>query len=86
MKKTTKKIDKIVTWVIIWTAVASMIWLSQTKKWKEITWEIKEKSKELWTEVKKKSSSFFSNVNQFYWKTFLTILKIFNKKNKKWEK
>lgn len=55
MKKSAKKIDKIVTWLIIWTAIASMIWLSQTKKWKEITNDLKEKSLELKDEVVKKT-------------------------------
>ena len=67
VKKSAWKIDKIVTWVIIWTAVASMVWLSQTKKWKEVT-----------KDIKQKSSWFFSRINKFFWKTTLFILKIFN--------
>ncbi len=34
---TIKKLDKIITWIIIWWAVASAVWLSKTKKWKEIS-------------------------------------------------
>ncbi len=50
-----RKIDKIVTWVIVWTAVASMVWLSKTKKWKKITQKLWEKG----TWLFKKSYSYF---------------------------
>lgn len=69
MKKSVKKLDKIITWVVIWTAVASMVWLSQTKKWKEVT-----------NEIKQKSTWLFSKIKKFYWKTMLFAIKIFNKK------
>lgn len=69
VKKWAGKIDKIVTWVIIWTAVASIVWLSQTKKWKEVTNEIKEKS--TW---------IFSKVKKMYWKSMIFVLKLFNRK------
>ena len=36
-----KKMDKLVTWLIIWWAVASIFWLSHTKKWKELSHEVK---------------------------------------------
>lgn len=75
VKKSANKIDKIVTWVIIWTAVASMVWLSKTKKWKEVTKWIKEKS-----------NSFFSRINKFFWKSMLFFMKFFNRnKNKLWK-
>lgn len=71
MKKNSKmsKIDKIVTWVIIWSAVAWVVWLSKTKKWQEIKSEMKQKS--VW---------FFGKIKRFYWKTMITFLKFFNKK------
>lgn len=71
VSKSVNKIDKIVTSVIIWTAVASMIWLSQTKKWKEVTEDLKKKWK--W---------FFSKINNFFGKSMLFFLKIFNKNKK----
>lgn len=45
-----KKFDKIITWVIVGTAVASMVWLSKTKKWKKLSWKI---SATTWWAVKK---------------------------------
>jgi len=66
-KSTTKKIDKLVTWLIIWWAVASMIWLSKTKKWQEIT-----------KDLQKKSSWFFNKIKKFCWKTSIKILDIFD--------
>jgi hypothetical protein len=35
--KSIKKVDKIITSVIIGWAVVSIFWLSRTKKWKKIT-------------------------------------------------
>lgn len=64
-----KKIDKLITWLIIGWAVASMIWISKTKKWKEITQEVKT----WWTNILKKWYSFF-------WKAIVMWIKIFNKK------
>jgi hypothetical protein len=64
-----KKFDKLITWLIIWWAVASMIGLSKTNKWKEITENVKAE----WSKV----------VNKWYklfWKALLWALRIFNKK------
>jgi len=69
-EKTTKKIDKLVTWLIIWWAVAGMIWLSQTKKWKEVTQEVKNKSKNI-----------FEKTHSLFWKTMIKLIKL-TKKNK----
>lgn len=69
VNKSASKIDKIVTWVIIWTAVASIVWLSKTKKGKEVTKEIKEKS-----------SWFFWKMKKWYGKTMIFFLNIFSKK------
>lgn len=67
--KHVKKIDKIVTWIIIWSAVAWAVWLSQTKKWKEITTEVKNTSKNIaWLWVK------------LAWKSVLKVLNLFSKK------
>lgn len=53
-----KKFDKLITWLIIWWAVASMVWLSKTNKWKEITKNIKTK----WSWVLKKWVSWVGQV------------------------
>ncbi len=44
-EKATKKIDKLVTGVIIGSAIVSIFWLSKTQKWKEISWGIAKKSR-----------------------------------------
>ena len=41
VKNSAKKVDKIITWLIVWTAVASMVWLSRTDKGKEVTTNVK---------------------------------------------
>lgn len=64
-----KRFDKLITWLIIGWAVASMIGLSKTNKWKEITENVKEE----WTKIFQKWYSIF-------WKTLVWVLKIFNKK------
>ena len=69
VKNSASKIDNIVTWVIIWTAVASVVWLSQTKKWKEVT-----------AEIKQKSTWVFGKLKQFYWKSMIFFIKKFSKK------
>ena len=63
-KKWWKKIDKLITGVMIWWALASIFWLSQKLKWKKI--------------VKKKW--FFWKLKEFFWNTMLKFLSIFNKK------
>jgi len=70
-KKKAKKIDNLVTGIIIWSAVASIFGLSKTKKWKEVT-----------AEISKKSKSIFWKAYGYFWKT---MCKIMTKKNK-WEK
>ncbi len=71
VKEQAKKIDKLITWLIIGWAVASMIWISKTTKWKNIT----ENVKKSWTNVFQKSYKLF-------WKLLLWFLKIFNKHKK----
>ena len=68
-KKAKSTVDKLVTGVIIGWAVASMIWLSKTNKWKKITHTIKEK----WTWAAKKGFSLLG-------KSMVWVLSIFNKK------
>ena len=53
--KAKRKLDSLATWLIIWGAVAWIIGLSKTEKWKKIT-------KSLWQETKK---SFFKNSQYF---------------------
>ena len=64
-----KKFDKLITWLIIGWAVASMIGLSKTDKWQEITENVKEE----WSKVAQESYKLF-------WKVIVGALKIFNKK------
>ncbi|MCP4523322.1 MAG: hypothetical protein GY828_03820 [Candidatus Gracilibacteria bacterium] len=68
-ESTSKKIDKLVTGIIIGGAVASMIGLSKTQKGKKISQKIKESS----TNYSKKSLSLLG-------KSMVGILSIFNKK------
>ena len=68
-EKATKKIDKLVTGFIIGGAVAWMIGLSQTKKWKEVT-----------SDVKKKSKNIFEKTHSLFWKTMIKVIKIIKKK------
>ena len=64
-----KKFDKLITWLIIGWAVASMVWLSKTDKWKEITKNVKKE----WVNICKKWYSVF-------WKCLVWIIKTINKK------
>lgn len=64
-KKRAKSVDKIVTWVIIGSAVASIFGLTKTKKWKEIT-----------KKTTKKSRSWLV----FVWKVLVATLRLFSKK------
>lgn len=71
-KKTEKSkntIDKLVTWIIIGWAVASMVGLSKTNKWQEITKNIQKKS----NGIAKKGFSLLG-------KSMVKVLSIFNKK------
>lgn len=69
VEKHAKKFDKLITWLIIGWAVASMIGLSKTDKWKEITENVKKE----WTNISKKWYKLF-------WKVLVWVLKIINKK------
>lgn len=67
--KTTKRIDRLATWIIIGWAVAWIIGLSKTKKWKEIT-----------NVLEKKSKNIFHKAHNVFAKTLMSVLKVFNKK------
>ncbi len=79
-KKTVKiganKIDKIITWVIVGTAVASMVWFSKTKKWKTITRNVYQKSSNIF----KKSWHIFKKSYSFFWKAMVWTINFFKKK------
>jgi len=53
-EKATKKLDKLVTWVIIGSAIASIFGLSKTKKWQEVKENITKKSKWIFSRVYEK--------------------------------
>ncbi len=61
--KAKRKLDSLATWLIIWGAVAWVIGLSKTEKWKKIT-------KSLWQETKKA----FSKTHNIFWKIIVSIL------------
>lgn len=61
-----RKVDKIVTTVIIWSAIASIFWLSQTKKWKEISHDIKVKLSPVVNTSSKKALSVFGKMIAFF--------------------
>lgn len=63
-----KKFDKLVTTVIIWWAVAGVMWLSKTKKWKRLT----RKVFDWWVSVAKWGYSIF-------WKSMVKVLNLFSK-------
>ena len=65
-KKNIKNMDKIVTGVIIWSAVVSIFGISKTKKWKEVI---------------KKTAKKSRSGKAFVWKVLVWILRIFSKKN-----
>ena len=66
IQKSAKKMDKIVTWIIIWWAIASVFWLSQTKKWKKITSDISHKIQPWVTKTWKKALSVFGKIIAFF--------------------
>jgi len=74
--KHAKKFDKLITWLIIWWAVASMIGLSKTDKWKEITKNVQLE----WTKAVKESQKIAKQWYKVFWKVLVWALKVFNKK------
>lgn len=75
-----KKFDKLITWLIIGWAVASMVGLSKTDKWKEIVENANEKSKEITENVKEEGTKVAKKSYKLFWKVLVWVLKIFNKK------
>lgn len=69
VEKQAKKFDKLITWLIIGWAVASMVGLSKTNKWKEIKENVKKESTNIWKKWIK-----------VFWKVLVCVLKVFNKK------
>lgn len=68
-----RKVDKIVTWVIIGSAIASIIWISQTDKWKKMSKDISDKISPISKKSSKKTIAIF-------WKIIAFIVWIFSKK------
>ncbi len=74
--KHAKKFDKLITWLIIWWAVASMIGLSKTDKWKEI----KENVKVEWNKAIDEWKVLAKKWYKVFWKILVWAIKIINKK------
>jgi hypothetical protein len=64
--KSVGKMDKIVTGIILGAAVASIFWLSRTRKWREMSHSIFEQSK-TWA---KKSIGIFGKMLAFFVSVF----------------
>ena len=75
----TKKIDKLVTGIIIWGAVASMIGLSKTEKWKEVIKNIKE-SDTLSSGVQEEWKKMVSKWHELLWKALAKMASFIDKK------
>ena len=67
--KSMSKVDKIVTWLIIWGALASIFWASQTSVWKRLFLK--------WVNTFKKVFWFSY---QIFWKSVVKILILFKRK------
>jgi hypothetical protein len=69
VNKSAKKVDKVITWLIIGTAVASMIWLSRTNRWKKITNNVK-----TWV------IEWYNKWKSMFWRCLIAIINFFKKK------
>jgi len=67
--KSITKVDKIVTGLIIWWALASIFWASQTSLWKKVFLKI--------TGVLKKTFCFSYSL---FWKWLVKIIWVFKRK------
>lgn len=76
----TKKIDKLVTGLIIGWAVAWMIGLSQTEKWKEVINNIKSDEKGLASWIKKQWKNFLWKWHELLWKALAKVAYFIDKK------
>lgn len=81
IKKQAKRIDKLVTGLIIWGAIASMIGLSRKSRRKIITENIKIE----WNKIIKEWTKIASISYFVFWKVIVCFLRIFDKKWK-WKK
>jgi hypothetical protein len=72
IKKQAKKVDKLVTWMILWWAIASLFWVAtKTKKWKKI-------SNKIWDISKQQAKKWVS----LFWKGLVKIIDLLSKKKK----
>ena len=69
IKHHVRKIDKLVTGLIIGSAIASMIGLSRTNKWKEIK-----------DNITTEGSNIVKKGYRLFWKILFKIISIFSKK------
>jgi hypothetical protein len=65
VNKSITNVDKIVTWLIIWWALASIFWASQTSLWRK------------WYNIFKK---FFWFSYHLFWKSVVKIIILFKRK------
>lgn len=75
-----KKIDRIVTWFIIGWALASIFWLTHTKKWQEISKEVKIKFSPSINKASSWTKILLGKSLWLVWKTLAFFVWIFNKK------
>jgi len=78
------KLDKIVTSIIIWGALAGLIGLSNTDKAKSIM--NKMRAEDNFQKLKIWENWFFWKSYEFFWKTLVKFISIFNKKKWLWKK
>ena len=72
IKRQAKNMDKLVTWMILWWAIASLFWVAtKTKKWKQIT----NKVSDIWKAQAKKWVSLFG-------KGLVKVIDLLSKKKK----
>jgi hypothetical protein len=65
VNKSITKVDKIVTWLIIWWALASIFWASQTSLWRK------------WYNILKKICWFSYHL---FWKSVVKVIILFKRK------
>lgn len=72
INKQVKKMDKLVTGMILWWAIASLFWVAtKTKKWKQVTnkvWEISKQQAKKWVSL--------------FWKGLVKIIDLLSKDKK----
>jgi len=70
IKRQAKNMDKLVTGMILWWAIASLFWVAtKTKKWKEITnkvWDISKAQAKKWVSL--------------FWKWLVKVIDLLSKK------